>query len=202
MANPKTAGVARWIFLALWGAASRRGTAAAIRFVTKVFDNVEIMPRDAREASDVFYSQGFGDVLLTYENEAIFTNMVVSPDDPLPFTSPDNNVRIACPLAIVDRHVAARPPEVREAAEAFCRYLFTPPAQAEFVACGFRSRDREAAGGADLPTVKRVWEVERTLGDWLAVQKRFFDEGGILTDIMNDVSKRKLAERLEARRRR
>jgi sulfate transport system substrate-binding protein len=95
VANPKTAGVARWIFLGLWGHKMRQGEAAAVRYVTKVFDNVEIMPRDAREASDVFYTQGFGDVLLTYENEAVFTNLVVSPQAPLPFTSPPNNVRVS-----------------------------------------------------------------------------------------------------------
>jgi hypothetical protein len=41
-----------------------------------VFDNVLIQPRDAREASDVFYRQRLGDVLLTYENEVVLTNQV------------------------------------------------------------------------------------------------------------------------------
>ena len=39
-ANPKTAGVARWIFLALWGAKLGKGTKAAMQYVTKVFDQV------------------------------------------------------------------------------------------------------------------------------------------------------------------
>jgi hypothetical protein len=41
-----------------------------------VFDNVVVQPRDAREASDVFYRQRIGDVLLTYENEVVLTNQV------------------------------------------------------------------------------------------------------------------------------
>jgi hypothetical protein len=41
-----------------------------------VFDNVVVQPRDAREASDVFYRQRLGDVLLTYENEVVLTNEV------------------------------------------------------------------------------------------------------------------------------
>lgn len=57
VANPKTAGVARWIFLALWGSAMKKGDAAAVEYVTKVFENVIVQPRDAREASDVFYRQ-------------------------------------------------------------------------------------------------------------------------------------------------
>ncbi len=62
LANPKTAGVARWIFLALWGS-QRRGwrnrirDSDALQYVKQVFDNVVVQPRDAREASDVFYKQ-------------------------------------------------------------------------------------------------------------------------------------------------
>lgn len=36
LANPKTAGVARWIFLALWGHRMKKGDAAALDYVTKV----------------------------------------------------------------------------------------------------------------------------------------------------------------------
>lgn len=57
VANPKTAGVARWIFLALWGSQKKKGEAAAEEYVRQVFDNVVVQPRDAREASDVFYKQ-------------------------------------------------------------------------------------------------------------------------------------------------
>lgn len=63
--NPKTAGVARWNFLALWGHKSNKGEKAALEYVTNVFDHVPVQPRDAREASDVFYRQKKGDVLVT-----------------------------------------------------------------------------------------------------------------------------------------
>lgn len=61
--------------------------------VLQVFDRVQIQPRDAREASDVFYKQGQGDALLNYENEVIFTNKTYG-DARLPYVSPDNNVRV------------------------------------------------------------------------------------------------------------
>ena len=57
LANPKTAGVARWIFVALWGSKMKAGDKAAREYVLKVFENVLVQPRDAREASDVFYKQ-------------------------------------------------------------------------------------------------------------------------------------------------
>ena len=41
-ANPKTAGVARWNFLALWGHKMAKGDAAAEKFVRDVFVQVGV----------------------------------------------------------------------------------------------------------------------------------------------------------------
>jgi sulfate/thiosulfate transport system substrate-binding protein len=61
-ADPKTSGIARWNFLALWNSALKtdKDEAKAIDFVTKVYKNVPILTRDAREATDVFFKQGQG----------------------------------------------------------------------------------------------------------------------------------------------
>lgn len=182
MANPKTAGVARWIFLALWGHKLSRGDDAAYKFVEKVFQNVETMPRDAREASDVFYNQRMGDVLLTYENEAIFTNKMVCPDNPMPIISPDNNVKIVCPIALIDKNLDGKGEEHVKAAEAFVRSLFQPAAQQEFAATGFRSPNNKAlTESMGVTKLKKLWEVEKRLGPWPKVQAKFFDEGVCLS---------------------
>jgi ABC-type sulfate transport system substrate-binding protein len=60
----------------------------------QVFERVPVQPRDAREASDVFYKQGTGDVLLNYENEVYFTNKMYEAKDRLPYIVPDRNVRV------------------------------------------------------------------------------------------------------------
>ena len=39
-------------------------------------------------------AQGMGDCLLTYENEAFFTNLVVPEKERLPYIVPDNNIRV------------------------------------------------------------------------------------------------------------
>jgi sulfate/thiosulfate transport system substrate-binding protein len=97
VANPKTAGVARWIFLALWGHKMRKGKGDAepMAYVTRVFENVVVQPRDAREASDVFYKQKVADVLLTYENEVVLTNQVqpgISLSWPYVYVLPDSSM--------------------------------------------------------------------------------------------------------------
>ncbi|KXZ50057.1 hypothetical protein GPECTOR_18g37 [Gonium pectorale] len=197
LANPKTAGVARWIFLALWGAKMKQGAAASLAYVTKVFENVVVQPRDAREASDVFYKQKVGDVLLTYENEVILTNEVYG-DKALPYLVPSYNIRIECPLALVDKVVQARGPDVQKAAEAFCSFLFTAPAQVEFAKLGFRVNPRTckevAVQQTGLPPAT-LWQVDKELGGWAAAQARFFDAGAILDDIQSSVGKMRAAMR-------
>ena len=61
----------------------------------QVFERVPVQPRDAREASDVFYKQGTGDVLLNYENEVYFTNRMYGEKDALPYIVPDRNIRVS-----------------------------------------------------------------------------------------------------------
>jgi len=65
-ANPKTSGGARWNFLSLWGSITRTGgaEAQARSFITNVYKNVEVLPKDAREATDFFIKRNQGDVLL------------------------------------------------------------------------------------------------------------------------------------------
>ncbi|GLC34200.1 hypothetical protein PLESTM_000168800 [Pleodorina starrii] len=191
LANPKTAGVARWIFLALWGAKMKQGHAASLDYVTKVFENVVVQPRDAREASDVFYKQKVGDVLLTYENEVILTNEVYG-DKALPYLVPSYNIRIECPLALVDKVVESRGPEVQKAATTFCRFLFTAAAQSEFAKLGFRINPRTckevATQQTGLPPAQ-LWQVDKELGGWAKAQEQFFDAGAILDHIQSDVGK-------------
>lgn len=62
-----------------------------------------VQPRDAREASDVFYKQEVADALLTYENEVVLTNMMVGEAEALPYIVPKNNIRIDSVVSIIDK---------------------------------------------------------------------------------------------------
>jgi sulfate transport system substrate-binding protein len=71
--SPLSSGSAKWNLLAPYAAKSNGGTdqQAGLDFVRRlVTDHVETRPSSGREATDVFL-QGTGDVLLSYENEAI-----------------------------------------------------------------------------------------------------------------------------------
>ena len=65
-----------------------------------------IQPRDAREASDVFYKQNQGDVSLNYENEVILTNEMYG-ENALPYVVPDNNVLVSSHPSHMSVHMTA-----------------------------------------------------------------------------------------------
>ena len=72
--NPKTSGGARWAYLAAWGYALKQAggsDATAKDFVAKLFKNVPVLDTGARGATTTFVERGIGDVLLSWENEAL-----------------------------------------------------------------------------------------------------------------------------------
>ena len=181
-ANPKTSGGAKWNFLALWGALVRNGgnETQALKFVTDVFKNVVVLPKDAREASDAFYKKGQGDALLNYENEVILAAQQGKTDTS--YIIPPVNISIDAPVAVVDKNVDKH--GNREVSEAFVKFLFTPEAQREFSKVGFRPIDPTVAKEVKnkFPYIARLYTVA-DLGGWSAVQKKFFADGSIFDKI-------------------
>ncbi len=180
-ANPKTSGGARWNFLSLWGAITRTGgsEAQARSFITNVYKNVEVLPKDAREATDFFVKRNQGDVLLNWETEAILAKKKGEWTAPYKVFSP--NVLTEQPVAVVDKVVDKR--GTRKVAEAFVRYLFTPTAQKIFADNGFRpvTPEGKAYARGKFPPVN-VYKVS-DFGGWGVVDKKFFGSGGIWDQI-------------------
>ena len=181
-ANPKTSGGARWNFLALWGAVVRNGgnESQALKFVTDVFKNVVVLPKDARESSDAFYKKGQGDVLLNYENEDILAAQQGKTD--ISYEVPPVNISIEGPVAVVDKNVDKH--GNREVSEAFVKFLFTPAAQREFAKVGFRPVDSTVSKEVKnkFPYIARLYTVA-DIGGWGTVQKKFFADGAIFDKI-------------------
>lgn len=187
-ANPKTSGGAKWNFLGLWSTVAQSGgsEAEALAFVENIYKNVPILPKDARESSDVFYKQGQGDVLLNYENEVILAN---KEGQNQPYTVlTDKNFAIEGPVAIVDQIVDKR--QTREVAEAFVAYLFTPEAQRIFAESGFRPTDPAIAAefAAEYPPIEQLSTV-KDLGGWQEVDSKFFKDGAIFDQILSKIGK-------------
>ncbi|MBD2678214.1 MULTISPECIES: sulfate ABC transporter substrate-binding protein [Nostoc] len=182
-ADPKTSGIARWNFLALWNSVIKAGgdDTKATEFVTKVYNNVPILTKDAREATDAFAKQGQGDVLINYENEVILAQQKGEKVD---YVIPDVNISIDNPIAVVDKNVDKH--GTREVAEGFVKYLYTQEAQEEFVKLGFRPANEEVAQSKaatdKFPKVKTLGTVQ-DFGGWEEIDKKFFADGGVFDKI-------------------
>lgn len=165
----------------MWGSVTRTGgdEAKALDFTTKVIKNAPVLPKDARESSDVFFKQGQGDVLINYENEVILAGLN---GEKLPYVIPNVNISIDNPVAVVDANVDKH--GTREIAQAFVEYLYTPEAQREFAKVGFRPVDPTVAS----EVVKQYAPIEtlftaQDMGGWDEIQKKFFEDGAIFDKI-------------------
>lgn len=188
-ADPKTSGVARWNFLALWNSVvnTSGGEDKALDFVTRVYRNVPVLTKDAREATDAFFKQGQGDVLINYENEILLAQQRSGDTS---YVIPDVNISIDNPVAVVDRNADKH--GTREVAEAFVKYLFTPQAQEEFAKVGFRPVNETVAQTKEntdkYPKVQTLGSVN-DFGGWNAVQKKFFEDGAIFDQIQAKINR-------------
>lgn len=180
-ANPKTSGGARWNFLCLWAAVTKTGgnENQALDFISKVYKNVPVLPKTARNATDLFFQENQGDVLLNYENEMI---LAAQNGAKFSYVIPDVNVSIDNPVAVVDKNVDKH--GTRAVAEAFIKFLYTPDVQREFVNIGFRTVDTTILKDAksNFPKIKTLLKAQ-DLGGWDTIQKKFFDEGAIFDKI-------------------
>ncbi|MDF5710872.1 MAG: sulfate ABC transporter substrate-binding protein [Nostoc sp. S4] len=184
-ANPKTSGGARWNFLGLWGSAIKTGKneAQALNFISNVYQHVPLLPKTARNASELFFKKGQGDALLNYENEMILS---AQNGEKFTYVVPDVNISIDNPVAVVDTNVDKH--GTRLVAEAFVKFLYTPDAQREFVKLGFRPVDTTIAKEVEgkYPKIKTIFKAQ-DLGGWDEIQKKFFNEGAIFDQIQTKI---------------
>lgn len=182
-ANPKTSGGARWSFLGLWGNQIETGKneAQARAYVGSVLRNVEVLPKDAREATDTFVKRHKGDVLLNWETEAILARK--NREWTVPYKLPSPNVLTEMPIAVVDRNVDKH--GTRRVAEAFSKFLYTPTAQKIFVDNGFRPVTPEGKAYARGKFQEVQFFRISDFGGWAAFDKKFFGKGGVWDQIFS-----------------
>jgi sulfate/thiosulfate transport system substrate-binding protein len=178
--NPFTSGGAQWNIMAAYGAQLEQGKsdAEAIEYLRELFlEHVPVQDKSARESLQTF-AAGKGDVLLAYENEAIFAQQS---GQPLEYVVPDETILIENPVAVVNSSESPAP------AQAFVDYLRSPEAQRVFGEKGYRPVVEDVLAEFDYPTPPGLFTIA-DLGGWADVRTRFFDrEGSIFLDIENEL---------------
>lgn len=187
--NPGSSGSARWNILAGWGYVEANGGSEedAIAYTTELFNNIVALPGSGRDATSAFLA-GTGDVLLSYENEAILARQA---GEELDYVIPSVSLRIDNPGAVLK--------DANPKATAWLDFLYTSEAQAEFASLGFRPvidgvTVGEVEGANDpanpFPTVQTLLTINDDFGGWAAANPKFFnEEDGIITQIQIETGK-------------
>jgi len=176
--SPLSSGSAKWNLLAPYAVKSQGGTnsQAGVDFVAALVRNhVTLRPGSGREATDLFL-QGSGDVLISYENEAIAIERAGKPVD---HVNPPQTFKIENPVAVVTTSTHL------QAAVAFKNFQYTAAAQTVWAQAGFRPVDPAVA--ADFrdrfPAPVKLWTIAE-LGGWTTVDPQLFDKNnGAITTI-------------------
>ncbi len=145
--NPKTSGVARWNYLAMWGAALQKelgdnfiqklqnpayleevedANQAAQEFVEKIFQNVPVLDTGARGSTNTFVQRGIGDVLINWENEILLGSRELD-EAGLEMVVPPVSILAEPTVALVDKNVERH--GTRDLAQAYLEFLYSETGQ-------------------------------------------------------------------------
>lgn len=173
--NPITSGGAQWNILAAYQAQILAGRTEeeAIDYLSRLAARVAVWDRGARDALTTF-ANGQGDVLIAYENEALFAQ---DSGVPLEVVVPDATILIENPIA------ATLTGDAPERAKAFVDFAYTPEAQRVYANHHFRPVLPEVLAEYAFVTPPQLFTVE-DLGGWAEARPRFFDpDTGIMAQI-------------------
>jgi sulfate transport system substrate-binding protein len=167
--NPFTSGSARWNVMAAYGAQRKAGKTdkQAIAYLKTFFQHVPVQPDSARTATQIF-AQGKGDVLLTYENEAIYAE---KKGVHMQYHTPKNTLLIETPVALTKTGLK------NPTAKAFYKYLWSSTAQKAFAAQGYRPIVKSVAKSYHFYSPKGLFTIGSAklgLNGWTKVNSRFF----------------------------
>jgi sulfate transport system substrate-binding protein len=167
--NPFSSGSAKWNLMAAYGAQIKQGRtpAQALAYLRELITkHVPVQDKSGRDALADFAS-GNGDVLLSYENEAITAQQKGENVD---YVVPGDTILIQNPLAVVQK--SKHLPQ----AQAFAAYLWSPAGQRIFAQHGYRPVDKAvfAQYAKQFPTPKGLFTIA-DLGGWTKVNAAFFD---------------------------
>lgn len=182
--NPKTSGNGRYTYLAAWGYAVKKGggEAAARDFVTRLFRNVPVLDGGGRGATTTFTQRDLGDVLVTFENEAVLIQRELG-NAGFEVVYPSTSLQAEAPVAVVDR-VADRK-GTKKQAQGYLEFLYSPEGQEIIARHFFRPRldavlQKHAQQFKPIP----LFTVDEVFGSLDQAQKIHFADGGVFDQIV------------------
>jgi sulfate transport system substrate-binding protein len=164
--NPFSSGAARWNIMAVYGTLINEGKSPdeALAGVKTLLEKTVAQPGSARDALAAF-TQGQGDVLLGYENEAIKAE---EEGEDLEYVVPPSTILIETPIAVT---VDAPEP----AAQDFLDFIWSDEGQEIWAENGYRPVNPKLVDPKQFPTPKELFKISQ-FGGWGKVNDEFFDD--------------------------
>lgn len=181
--NPKSSGGARWNYLAAWGYAYKKNNnseEAAKDFIKKFYAHAPVLDTGARGATMNFVKRGIGDVLVTWEDEALLITHGMGKDQ-FEIVTPSVSILAEPPVAVVDKNAAKNGSE--KIAQEYLSHLYSKEAQELMAKSYYRPTDKDVATeyASTFPTLTLMKVSD--FGGWTKVQEKHFGEGGIFDQI-------------------
>jgi sulfate/thiosulfate transport system substrate-binding protein len=163
--NPFSSGSARWNIMAIYGSqiAEGKSPTQALDAVKTVLSKTAAQPGSGSDALTAF-TQGQGDVLLSYENEAIKAQQENQDVD---YVIPDDTILIQTPIAVTK--------DAPPAAQKFLNFIWSDAGQKIWADSGYRPVNPKLVDPQKFPTPKGLFTIAK-FGGWDKVNDEFFDE--------------------------
>ena len=181
--NPKTSGGARWNYLAAWAWALKQpggSPATAEQYIGKLFKNVPVLDTGARGALTTFAQRGIGDVLISWENEALLATRELGKGK-FEIVVPSISILAEPPVAVVDKVAIRR--GTADVARAYLEYLYSKTGQEIVAKHYYRPRDPAVAAkyASVFPKINLVTIAD--FGGWQKAQRTHFADGGVFDKV-------------------
>jgi sulfate transport system substrate-binding protein len=171
--NVFSSGSAKWNIMAAYGAEIRQGKSPtqAQAYLSQLLHHAVAQPSSASAALQTFLS-GQGDVLLDYEDDALYAK---SKGEPVTIVTPPQTILIQNPIAVTKT--------ASSAAKALEAYLLSPAGQKVWGQQGYRPVLPKVAAQFHFPQPKILFTIDQ-LGGWTSVNTKFFDpQTGIVAHV-------------------
>jgi sulfate/thiosulfate-binding protein len=175
--NPFSSGSAKWNIMAIYGSqiAEGKSPTQALAAVKTVLGKAIAQPGSGADALTAF-TQGQGDVLLSYENEAIKAQKAGEDVD---YVIPDDSIEIQTPIAVTKDAPAA--------AQKFLDFIWSDAGQKIWADNGYRPVNPKLVDPQQFPPVKGEYTIDK-FGGWDKVNDQFFDSShGSIAKIEQDL---------------
>jgi len=182
--NPKTSGGARWNYLAAFGYSLKMNggdAPKAQKFVEALYHNVPVLDTGARGSTTTFAERNTGDVLITWESDALLLARDVAKGR-VEIVNPSVSVLAEPPVAVVDKY--AEKHGTKAVAAAYLQYLYSDEGQEIIAKHYYRpskpdvlERHRDKFANIPMFTVKELFN------GWSEAQAAHFNDGAIFDQI-------------------